>query len=126
MNDQDRTSQDEQPTAPEPQPPVDQHPSSTADSESTGGSSPEPDVEAGEEAVEEAAPPAPPTEGVALRPEQGATNPKTGPVPPAGVPLQPINATRDPNSAPVPTRPASRIKEAQRRKAEQKAANLSD
>jgi hypothetical protein len=108
----------------EPQPPVDQHPSSTADSESTGGSSPEP---SDEEAVEEAAPAAPaPTEGIAPRPEAGSTNPKTAAAPPPGVPLQPINATRDERSAPVPSRPASRIKEAQRRKKEQREENLRD
>ena len=105
------------PDAPEaPQPPVDQHDSSTAPSEDTGGSSPEAGVE--EEAVEEAVAPEPtppPVEGVAPRPEAGSTNPKTAKAPPPGVPLQPINATRDPRSAPTPKRPASKIGEAQER-----------
>lgn len=107
---------DTQPEAP--QPPVDQHPSSTADSESTGGSSPEP----AEEGVEEA--PAVEQEAIVpgdLRPAQGATNPKTAPVPPA-FPLEPVNVK--PSRGPVATRPSSRIKEAQRNKKAQRDASV--
>jgi hypothetical protein len=105
--------------APEaPQPPVDHHEDSTAPSEETGGSSPE-------ASVEEETAPAPPVEGVAPRPEAGSTNPKTAKAPPPGVPLQPINATRDPGSAPTPKRPASRIKEAQKRQKALREQSLS-